>query len=464
MSRAIESMRYHALDRVRATAMLLGVVYHTLLFRMFVERSPPPMGGFGAGGGARYLQEWLHSFRMPLFFIISGFFGRMMLEKHGASRYFARRWYRIGIPLVIGMFTVVPVWSLSRDALLSMLGTGGSPRSGALTANSDLDRNPAGRPSPGGPSGRQFGGRPMPPGPFGPPADGFSERLFGARARFFHLNHLWFLWYLLVFATVAPPLMKVVAIVVQRISGSSADRLGVRVLQLGLAPLALGAIAAPALMLTGGTFGWSLGMPESIFRAFPDFLLHFDRTMPGYFVFYVAGWWLHRTREALPSIAERWLSFLVAGTLAFVVSTRLSDTYVRRPDVAHYALLRWGGYTLYCIASAATGFAFLGFFLKYLDKPSATWRYLADTALWVYLVHPPLVIVGLYWVAPYHLPWWALAVVVALFASAASLVLYEAIVRRTFLVHLFGPASARRSPRREVPVHDPAMHLVGSSH
>jgi glucan biosynthesis protein C len=70
--------------------MLLGVVYHTLLFRMFTEGFTP--GTMGGSGPSRWIQDWLHSFRMPLSFLISGFFGRMMLEKYGTRDYLRRRW------------------------------------------------------------------------------------------------------------------------------------------------------------------------------------------------------------------------------------------------------------------------------------------------------------------------------------------------------------------------------------
>src|ERR1700756_1327205 len=80
---AERSRRYHALDRVRAVAMLLGVVYHTILVRMFVGGFPPGPPGASSPDLSRWLSDWLHSFRMPLFFLISGFFGRMMLEKYG---------------------------------------------------------------------------------------------------------------------------------------------------------------------------------------------------------------------------------------------------------------------------------------------------------------------------------------------------------------------------------------------
>ncbi len=407
MSRPVESPRYHALDRLRATAMLLGVVYHTLLFRMFfIGTMPGPMDP-GRGGADHYLQDWLHSFRMPLFFLLSGFFGRMMLEKYGMWRYLQKRWLRIGIPLVVGMFTFGPAYILTRDALAPMQG----PPGGAMPAPppgfvppplarfdedadgslSDAEWNKARalfKRAPGGgmPSGFPPGGPGGPmSGPFGGPDGGLSERLFGSSARLFNLNHLWFLWYLLVFVTVAPLVAESLGWILARGSLGAVDRLGVRLVRSGLAPIALGVAAAPALMLTSGPFGWSIGMPESIFRGFPDFLFQIDMVMPFYFLYFLAGWWLHREREALSSVARGWLPYFLAGTLAYVAATWMSDTYARQTSLPHHALIRWGGYTLYCIASATTGFAFLGFFQKNLDRPSSTWRYLADTALWVYL-------------------------------------------------------------------------------
>ena len=84
-----ESRRYDALDCVRAAAMLLGVYYHALLFSGMMGGGGPP-GPVGMGGSSMRFQEWLHSFRMPLFFMVSGFFCRMMLQKYGTRRYTLR--------------------------------------------------------------------------------------------------------------------------------------------------------------------------------------------------------------------------------------------------------------------------------------------------------------------------------------------------------------------------------------
>ena len=118
MTDALEPSRYHALDRVRALAMLLGVVYHTMIFRMFTGGGFP--GSMGRPDGSKLLGDWMHSFRMPLFFLIAGFFGRMMRDKYGTT----------GVPpspildgsacrLLIGIFTFGPAYVLTRELISS---------------------------------------------------------------------------------------------------------------------------------------------------------------------------------------------------------------------------------------------------------------------------------------------------------------------------------------------------------
>ena len=79
-----------------------------------------------------------------------------------------------------------------------------------------------------------------------------------------------------------------------------------------------------------------------------------------------------------------------------MAATLLAGAYADAgPGDAGIRPVRVVAYALYCLGSASTAFAFLGFFLRYFDRPSRAWRYLADTALWVYLVHQPLVLIGL---------------------------------------------------------------------
>ena len=482
----VASNRFHALDSARATAMLLGVFYHSILFAGFAGGGPPGGGPGGPGGGggpdpSRLVGDWLHSFRMPLFFLISGFFCRMMLDKYGMRNYFRRRWARIGVPLLVGMFTFCPLYILTRD----LTSRGGGPGPGSMRAPGPggpppgmppgmqamtrppqgivptplepFDKNhdgelsdqeweeatrelggPPGRGPRPGPGGFRPGG---PPGPFGGGENALAGKVFGSSARYFELHHLWFLWYLLVFATVGPWVANGFSLVFSR---GSADARIRTLTRWGLAPFALALLGTPALLMTSSPFGWYLGLAPAIFRGFPDFLLHFDWDMAFYFVYFLAGWLLHREREVLLSLAQTWLLDLLLGLVAFAVATVLSTKYARTPDAPNYGLIRVGAYAIYCLGSSLTAFAFLGVFLRYLDWPSRTWRYLADTALWVYLIHQPLVLIGLALVRPLKLNWWMQPVLVTALSAGAALLLYEALVRHTPLVWLFGPTIARK--------------------
>jgi len=411
--------RYHALDRVRALAMLLGVVYHAMVLRIFTEGVFP--GAMGRLAPSKLLVDWLHSFRMPLFFLIAGFFARMMLGKYGTREFLRRRYWRIGLPLLIGMFTFGPIYVLTRE-LVSRLPSFG----------------------PGGPRFRPPGGKM----PSWPPVGDLAGRIFGPYERFIQLNHLWFLWYLLVFVTVAPVLAKGMALVARALRVGGGDRLGLglRLVRLGLAPVLLAAVATPALLITRPRRGWFLGLAGGIFRAFPDFLFHYDVDMLFYFAYFLVGWWLHREQDALPSVARAWPPNLVVGLAAFGAAFGLEGKYGGGPSsTTDPGIYRPVAFAAYCLGSACTSFAIIGVFLRHLNSSSRTWRYLADTALWVYLVHQPLVLLGLAACRPFHMPWWAQTAAVSAAAVASSLLLYEVMVRRTPLARVFGPSTAREA-------------------
>lgn len=53
-------------------------------------------------------ESLVHGFRMPLFFLISGFFTAMLWRKRGLASLIKHRFKRIFVPLLIGMFTIIP--------------------------------------------------------------------------------------------------------------------------------------------------------------------------------------------------------------------------------------------------------------------------------------------------------------------------------------------------------------------
>ena len=70
-----------------------------------------------------------------------------------------------------------------------------------------------------------------------------------------------------------------------------------------------------------------VGPAPAIFQTFPDFLIQYDVGQLFYFVSFAAGWWLHRQRAALPSLAEGWLTNAVVGLTAYGVAVGLQARY-----------------------------------------------------------------------------------------------------------------------------------------
>lgn len=74
--------RFHALDATRAFALLLGVGLHAAL--SFV---PSITGWVIVDVSGHWFFNWfcfsIHTFRMQLFYLIAGFFARMLYQKRG---------------------------------------------------------------------------------------------------------------------------------------------------------------------------------------------------------------------------------------------------------------------------------------------------------------------------------------------------------------------------------------------
>ena len=119
--------RLHALDAVRAFALLLGVVFHAgfsfipgLIPGLWAATDSSPSAPIGVALFAA------HMFRMSLFFFVAGFFARMLFQRGGARGFWSNRLRRILLPLVAGWLIVFPltaavwIWGLTRtfgDAL-----------------------------------------------------------------------------------------------------------------------------------------------------------------------------------------------------------------------------------------------------------------------------------------------------------------------------------------------------------
>ena len=105
--------RFHDLDALRATAMLLGVIFHASVFLTAASDWPVHDAYVEATPVARnpyvYVVSVLHGFRMPLFFLISGFFTALLWQRRGLRQVAEHRLKRIALPLALGALTIVPI-------------------------------------------------------------------------------------------------------------------------------------------------------------------------------------------------------------------------------------------------------------------------------------------------------------------------------------------------------------------
>ena len=93
--------RLHSLDFLRAFALLMGVLLHVLM--LFLE----PFDGSEPRLGGSIIFIWIHTWRMPLFMLLAGFFTALSIQKRDAGNYALNRLIRLGVPILI-LWAVIP--------------------------------------------------------------------------------------------------------------------------------------------------------------------------------------------------------------------------------------------------------------------------------------------------------------------------------------------------------------------
>ncbi len=106
-----KTQRYYGLDIVRSVAMLLGLVIHVSIFFMdgqaFWMRGEHVTDPFN-----EMIVEFIHLFRMQLFFLLAGFFAQMAIERKGLALFLKDRTKRILIPFVFALIFLIPLMEL----------------------------------------------------------------------------------------------------------------------------------------------------------------------------------------------------------------------------------------------------------------------------------------------------------------------------------------------------------------
>lgn len=323
--------RLHYLDNLRALAMIAGVFFHAAL------AYSPMLNTYWLSADTQQsplvdvVGFFLHLFRMPLFFLIAGLFAAYLIAKRGMGGFIANRAKRVLLPLII--FLPLCVWAVVAPMLAAVHSV--ENKSPVLAMVAKALANPA----------------EAPPSP--PPTT----------------MHLWFLYVLvfLYFFTWALSHFEW-----HRVSEKFAN----------VKPAAF-FIAIPLLLLPG------LWLTSSPLPA-PDSFLPQLWSFGFYGLFFAAGYWLFSNNTSLEKFSAYWVYLLLGSIFLYFVYFQLIPKTIVMPappmefsvkmvlKLCEAFIAVW--MTLVCLV--------LG--MRFLNSPSRSMRFMADSSYWVYIIHVPL--------------------------------------------------------------------------
>jgi len=370
------AQRLHALDAVRAFALLSGIVLHATMSFM------PGLAAIGfpsdvsQSAALEALFYTIHVFRMPLFFMIAGLFAHQMLERKGPGGFARNRAKRILVPLVLGWLAFGP----AAMALVYLA--------------------------------------------LGPPLDGGATPPFAG----FPLGHLWFLYYLAWLYGIALAVRGVFCALGRGARVRLRIDAGVRAMAAGrFGPALLAAPLATCFYLAPGWVPFS-GIASPDTGLTPQWLPLF-----GFGMAFAFGWLLDRQRALLSVWCRRWaLHCTLAAVLTALAYAILQDTSPK--PLSDEARLSYS--VCYALALWLWVFGLVGAAVRFCSGGSATCRYLADSSYWLYLAHLPLVFALQLFVRTWPLHSAIKFPLVVVTACAVLLVTYHYFVRRSFIGQL----------------------------
>ena len=280
----IHADRLHALDNLRATMMWLGIVLHVAVIHL-EGPSPLPWHDDRSTPVADLLMAFIHAFRMPVFFILAGFFVALLVQRRGTRAMVRNRLQRLAVPFAVFWPPIYAACGVLALLFLHRMerGTWGIDRS--LLLRSDVPQGPS-------------------------------------------TMHLWFLWMLLWFSVLTVPALWLW----QRLPGALARALSGGFGRLGQAPWGFMVLALP-LAGVGALYDDGLVRPSGHFLPPLAEWVHNG-------LFYVFGIGLYQHQKTLfPLYLRRWPVFAVAGLVCFMATGGLYDLLARPPRRGAPALL-----------------------------------------------------------------------------------------------------------------------------
>ncbi|HET8576336.1 MAG TPA: acyltransferase family protein [Methylomirabilota bacterium] len=381
--------RYHSLDALRGTMMLLGIYLHAAV--AYSRHGSWPWKDGSTTGMFDLSLGLIHVFRMPVFYVMAGFFAALLLERRGIAGFIRNRTIRILVPFLAGW---TGLFLLVRALVIVAM---------------NLEE------------------------PASIPVKYLEFFTSGEVLRHLDPMHLWFLEYLLVFYAIALAALPL-ARGLSALTGAL-NRAFRAALTTPLGPLVLAAITFPTLCLMqeGAVDDPSSFIPE-------------PRIVITYFVFFGAGWLLSRNADLLEALRILPRPLLLLG-LGLAAAALGGYAMWRQWEASGTQALAWflGSTWFLSLAMWLFVLGFIGTFLRFLERPLPWVRYLSDSSYWLYLAHMP-VLLALQLVAA-GMGWTPATKALGVLGASIPILLasYHLLVRHTWVGMILNGRRYRRS-------------------
>jgi glucan biosynthesis protein C len=332
----INEKRIYGIDALRAVAMMLGIVLHASIaykanhHRNWIHDEQFNHPTFDL------LYFFIHSFRMPVFFLIAGFFCRLLYHKIGEKQFAIHRWKRVAIPFIAGVLLILPFSLIPYNIYFNEYIMG-------------LDRDQAIR----------------------------TSTSLGNIVRFRGLAHLWFLYDLLIF--------YVCMLIIMRVA------------QTGMVKKAFNAFDK---WLSGASIHkawWIILVSIPVFLVLlPDkelFVITDTYLIPRritnllfYGYLFVVGWCMHKRMDIFGLLTKKFPILITAGMVLCLVLFYVEFRGLLENKWLHTLAKLGAAFQVILLTMGS-----IGVFLHYFKSESWFWKYVSDSSYWIYLVHLGLV-------------------------------------------------------------------------
>jgi len=351
-----QSTRNLPLDAMRVFLVFLVVTHHSVM--AYLPEAPPvarsliaaprwwqafPIVDTMKWSGFTLFVAFNDTFFMAALFLLSGLFVWKSLRRKGEKRFLRERVMRLGLPFLFCAFAIAPLAYYATYRQINTLHSS----SGFWGQWLHLGVWPAG------------------------PA--------------------WFLWVLFTFDLFAAAIAAGLSIPVEAIAARlRADR-PMRIF-LGLTALSTACFAPMALHF--GSMSWS---------SFGPFSIQTSRSFY-YLAYFFAGMVLGATGldtsllQKNGCLARRWWLWIIASLVAFGLMVGLAIAAMQKP--VGLSALGLAVSFAFCLSSAASTFALLAVFLRFVKGSGKVWSSLRESAFGMYVIHYAVVTWLQYWLWP----------------------------------------------------------------